>query len=345
MGRFVETPAQSISGPRMAVTRRTVLAGLATAGLAPAAFAQGTEIRIAHAFGEAVLPAIPTRVVSLGFTTHDTVLALGTVPVATRYWFGDQPSGVWPWAVDRLGGAEPTVISGEVGAETIASLQPDLIVAIGSGISEAEYAVLSQIAPTLMQPPGQPVYGTPWDETTRIVARALGREAEAEAMIAATRERFAAARARHPDWQGRSAVSAYHFAGETGAFTRNDTRGQFLAELGFAPVPEIETLGSGTFFAALSPEDLSALDADLLVWISSTDAVPDLVALPMRRMLDAHREGREVFAGSLTAAALSFGSILSLPYALERMEPEIALALDGDPATVVGTAAEAGLVP
>lgn len=333
------------SGP--VLSRRTVLAVLAGAGAALAAphAAAAEEIRLEHAFGEAVLPGPATRVVSLGFTTHDTLLALGVKPVAVRYWFGDEPFGVWPWAREALGPAEPVVISGEVAMETVASLQPDLIVAIGSGISEAEYAILSSIAPTLMQAPGADVYGTPWDELARTLGRAVGRETLAEELIERTQGRFEAVRARHPDWAGRRAVAAYHFSGETGGFTSADTRGTFLRELGFAPSPEIDRLGEGSFYAALSPEDLSPLDVDLLVWVSSFDAVPDLVALPMRRLLSAHREGREVFAGSVTAAALSFGSILSLPFALDALEADIAAALDGDPATPVASSVAAGIAP
>jgi len=328
----------------LSITRRAVLGSIAAGLLVRPAMAAG-ELRFPHAFGEAVLPGPAKRVVSLGYTTHDALLALEVPPVALRYWFGDQPNGVWPWAQPFLNGATPTMISGEAGAETIAALQPDLIIGIGSGISEAEYAVLSQIAPTLMQEKGRGAYDTSWDELTRTLGRAVGKDALAEERIAATKKLFAEARARHPDWAGKRGVAAYHFGGDTGAFTSSDTRGRFISELGFAPMPEIEKLGAGNFYAGLSPEDLSPLDADLLLWVSSFDSAPDLVALEMRRMTKAHREGREVFAGSLTAAALSFGSVLSLPFALSQLEADIAAAMDGDPATKVASAVKAGVAP
>ncbi|WP_062016288.1 iron-siderophore ABC transporter substrate-binding protein [Aureimonas sp. AU4] len=334
------TASRESPGP----TRRTVLGGLACALFARPAWAQA-EIRFRHVFGETVLAKPAVRIVSLGFTTQDPLLALGVQPVAVRAWFGDQPASIWPWAQPYLRGEAPAVIAGEVAMETVASLRPDLIVAIGSGITQDEYAILSQIAPTLMQPPGAATYALPWDETTRLLGRALGRDALAEERIAETRRLFAEARARHPDWEGRSAAAAYHFGGETGAFTAEDTRGRFLSELGFQIPQEIERLGGGHFYAGLSPEDLSPLDADLLVWVSSLDAAPDLAALPMRRLLGAHREGREVFAGALTAGALSFGSVLSLPFALAQLEGDMALALDGDPATAVPSAVRAGLAP
>jgi iron complex transport system substrate-binding protein len=328
----------------LSITRRAALGTIAAGLLVRPAAAEG-EIRFKHVFGEAVLPGPAKRIVSLGYTTHDTLLALDVPPVALRYWFGDQPNGVWPWAQSHLAGTTPVIISGEAGAETIAALQPDLIIGIGSGISEAEYGVLSQIAPTLMQSEGRGTYDTSWDELARLLGRAVGKDALAEELIAGTKQRFADARARHPDWAGKRGVAVYHFGGDTGAFTSSDTRGRFIAELGFAPMPEVEKLGGGNFYASLSPEDLSPVDADLLIWISSYDSAPDLVALAMRRMLKAHREGREVFAGSLTAAALSFGSVLSLPYALEQLEADIAQAMDGDPATQVASAVKAGLAP
>lgn len=321
-------------------------AGLALPPLAAPARAQGGEIRFEHAFGTTILEKPATRVVSIGYNTQDALLALGTPPVGIREWFGARPYAVWPWAESYLGDAKPTVISGEVSIEIIASLQPDLIVGLGSGISKAEYEVLSQVAPVLMQPADNPAYGTRWDIQTEMYGRALGKVEKANELIAANKALFAAARERHPEWAGKTGVCAYNFNGETGAFIGSDTRATFMAELGFKLTPKLAgTKTTQGFYAPQSPEDLSALDADLLVWISSFDTVPDIVALPMRKTLKAHREGREVMAGSLLAGALSFGSILSLPFALKEMESDISLALDGDPATKVPSSVKAGLAP
>ncbi|WP_419899619.1 ABC transporter substrate-binding protein [Roseomonas sp. USHLN139] len=334
-------------GPRPdpAPGRRALLAGLAAAAIArPAAAA--TEIRLDDAFGGIVLTKIPERVVSLGFTTHDTLLALGVQPVAVRHWFGDAPGGIWPWAQPLLQRPAPVLLNGDVSVERVAELRPDLIVGIGSGITPEIHATLSKFAPVLMHERGQATYGTPWDSLARRLGQALGRAPEAEAAIAAARRSFAAARARHPGWAGRSAVAAYSFGGETGAFTRSDTRGRFLAELGLV-VPEAveQRRAPQGFYARLSPEDLSPLEADLLIWISASGQMAEIAALPLRRLLRAHREGREVVATALVSAALSFGSVLSLPFALEALEPELAAALDGDPATVVPSARATGIAP
>jgi iron complex transport system substrate-binding protein len=329
---------------RARITRRAAMAGLAASLAAPPVLAGG--IRFKHAYGETVLAQPARRVVSLGYNTQDTLLALGVPPVAIRYWYGNFPYGVWPWAQPYLGDAQPVMIAGEVSMEVVASLAPDLIVGVSSGIAPAEYAVLSRIAPVLMHDPAHPAYGTPWDDMTRTFGRALGKTDAAEALIAQAKQRFADARARHPDWPGRTAVAAYHWGGRTGAFIGADTRARFLAELGFRPTPAVESMsGPQGFYGDLSPEDLSPLDADVLVWISSFDAITDLLALPMRRTLRAHREGREVFAGPLLAGAMSFGSVLSLPFALSRLEEDIAAASDGAPGTPVASAKAVGLAP
>ncbi len=341
------------------LSRRQLLTGIATGLATPAllgtgilsttasqARAAGEGLLFTHEYGETVLEKPATRVVSLGFTTQDALLALGTPPVGIREWFGARPYAVWPWAESYLGDAKPTVISGEVSIEIVASLQPDLIIGVGSGISKAEYDVLSQVAPVLMQPADNPSYGTRWDVQTEMFGRALGKVDKASELIATNRALFAAVRERHPDWAGKTGVCAYNFNGETGAFIGSDTRATFMAELGFKPTEKLVDLKTAQgFYAPQSPEDLSALDADLLVWISSFDTVPDIVKLPMRKTLKAHKEGREVMAGSLIAGALSFGSVLSLPFALKELEGDIALALDGDPATRVPSSVKAGLAP
>ncbi|MFT4012609.1 MAG: ABC transporter substrate-binding protein [Paracoccus sp. (in: a-proteobacteria)] len=326
--------------------RRQVMLGAAASLLAAPALPAAEPLVFDHAYGRTVLPRPARRIVSLGGNTHDMLFALGIAPLALRWWWGPYPSGIWPWAEPYSGGARPVVIMGEVSMEIVAGLMPDLILGAGSGISREEYVLLSQIAPVVMQDARYSMYGSPWQVEARTIGRATGLDAQAEALIAGVEGRFAAARARHPDWAGKTAVAAWQGGGETGAFTHEDARARFLASLGFVPPPDIETRSYvDGFYTTFSPEDLSPIDADLLVWISSIEFAPDIIRLPMRQTLRALREGREVFCDQLLAGAMSFSSVLSLPFALERLEPELTLALDGDPATVVPSAREAGLVP
>jgi len=45
----------------------------------------------------------PRRIAVVGLTEQDTVLALGSKPIATTEWYGKQPHAVWPWARAALG--------------------------------------------------------------------------------------------------------------------------------------------------------------------------------------------------------------------------------------------------
>jgi len=130
-------------------------------------------------------------VVTLGLVDHDAGLALGVVPVALtagEYSTGN-PYGVWPWAQDRLGAATPQVLPDtEINFERVAALQPDLILAVYSGIGRSDFDTLSKIAPTVAQSGQWGDYQTPWSEMTRMIGAALGRSDQAEATIAAVEQ-------------------------------------------------------------------------------------------------------------------------------------------------------------
>ena len=112
---------------------------------------------VEHALGITEIPAEPTRVVTVGVTEQDAVLALGIAPVGVTEWYGDQPFATWPWAQDELGDAEPVVLSTTDGFEyeRIAALEPDLIIGTNAGLAEESYELLSAIAPTIAHPAGR----------------------------------------------------------------------------------------------------------------------------------------------------------------------------------------------
>src|SRR5215217_5585485 len=117
---------------------RPSAAGEGTTRTEPAAV---FPVTVEHRFGSRTIPAAPERIAVVGLTEQDAVLALGHVAIATTEWYGDQPSAVWPWAQDRLGGAKPTVLDATDGFqfERIAELKPDLIVGTNSGMDRADY--------------------------------------------------------------------------------------------------------------------------------------------------------------------------------------------------------------
>lgn len=313
----------------------------ATSPSEPAVPADGFPLTIEHKFGRTEIPAAPQRVVSVGFNDHDTLLALGTTPVGVRDWYGDYPSATWPWARDELADAQPEVLdSSAIDFEAVAALQPDLIAGVFSGMTQEDYDLLSQIAPTVAQPAAYNDFGTPWREVTRIYGRALGVEERAEAVVAEVDARLAQARDDNPVFDEATAAVVFFAEGQLGAYASQDLRSRLLADLGFRVPPEIDdAAGEGGFFAPLSLEQAELVDGDVLVWITATRAELDAVRdLPVRATLDVQREGREVFLPFELNGAMSFSSPLSIPYLLDGLVPELQAAVDGDPATPVPSA-------
>jgi iron complex transport system substrate-binding protein len=156
----------------------------------PAPAADGFPLSVEHSKGTTQIPAAPQRIVTVGFSDQDPVLAVGYRPVGVTDWYGDHPYATWPWALDELGDAQPTVLNRgaftgtpDYRYEEIAALQPDLIIGLYTSMDDTQYRTLSQIAPTVGPPAGYPEWGAPWQEYTRAAGRALGRADRAEELI------------------------------------------------------------------------------------------------------------------------------------------------------------------
>ncbi len=74
-------------------------ASSAVAGAAADAF----PVSIENKYGTTEITKAPERVVVVGLTEQDALLALGVVPVATTKWFAENPGEIFSWAKDKLG--------------------------------------------------------------------------------------------------------------------------------------------------------------------------------------------------------------------------------------------------
>lgn len=185
-------------------------------------------------------------------------------------WFGEKPYATWSWAQEELADAEPEVLPPtELNFEQIAGLEPDLIVGVSSGMTGQEYDTLSEIAPTLPQSGEFVDFGVPWQEQTRAIGRALGREDRAGKLVSDLESRFASARDEHPEFEGASGV-VVGLTVEDDSYTPSpygpqDVRGRFMSSLGFRIPEEIADLAGDSFFVDLSRERLELIDTDALV--------------------------------------------------------------------------------
>jgi iron complex transport system substrate-binding protein len=158
---------------------------VAPAGEASGEASAGFPLTLEHKYGSTTIEAVPERIVTVGLLEQDPLLALGVTPVGTTEWFGGYPGSIWPWAQPLLGDTVPTSVGDAtaVDAERIAALDPDVILALYSGLTQEQYDQLSGIAPTVAQPAEYVDYGIPWQELTRTVGAIVGKAAEADALV------------------------------------------------------------------------------------------------------------------------------------------------------------------
>ena len=297
---------------------------------------------IAHKYGETTVEKAPTRVVCVGLTEQDALLALGIVPVGVTKWFGDAPSFIFPWAVDKLGDAElPEVLEDTNGVEIekIAALRPDLIIGQYAGLTQKDFDLLSKIAPTVAQPEGYADFGAPWEEMAMNIATAVGQPARMEEIVGDVKQQVADAAAAHPEFQGKTAMCVTPYEGLF-IYGPEDPRSRLLVDLGFAFPTETFGGEQEEFGESLSAERTSDLDkVDVVVWL-------DLGTEPaVKKVFDqtaTAAEGRWIDISEADGdyyVSHSFVTPLSIPYLLERYVPQLAAAADGDPSTVPPEAA------
>lgn len=304
-------------------------------------------VSIANKFGTTDIPAKPERIVTVGFHEQDWLYAMGIAPIAVREWYAGYDFATWPWADDarKAANAEPTVLgSGDLNMEAIALLNPDLIIATWSGITKEQYGLLSQIAPTLAQSGDYADYGMPFDEETRMIAKAVGQVSAGERIISTINDKITAIAAAHPEWPNSTAAVTFFYEGQPGAYFSYDPRAALVGRLGIN-VTDIDKLGdpSTDFYVTVSPENLDKIDSDALIWLGATapDTEATVKALPLYPQMNATVKGGQIWStDGVFEGAFSFASPLSIPFALDAMVPQLELALDGDPATV-----PTGIVP
>lgn len=291
-------------------------------------------VTITHKYGATTLAKAPERVVVIGYNEQDIYFALGVKPVAVRYWYGDAPHAIFPWAVDEAAGAEPELLEmpfGELNLEAIVNLKPDLISGLYSGITAEEYEQLSLIAPTIAQSADYIEFGIPWQYATQTIGDALGKGEEAAGLVANVEGQFTKAQEANPAFVGKTMAVAYaNGDGTYGFYTAQDARARFFTNLGFEIPAELTEIAGESFYANLSQEKLTLLDQDVLLFLGLQfleGGRETITNDPLLNQLAAVKEGRVVFVPLEVDDALQFGSVLSLEYALAGILPELQAAV------------------
>ncbi|GHA36862.1 periplasmic binding protein [Devosia pacifica] len=299
---------------------------LGATSLSGAALAQDSFPKeVESALGTAEISEQPERVVTWGWSTQDVVIDLGIVPVGMPFFaYGGGEDGVLPWteqAIADLGAEMPTILpnSGEPPIEAIAALEPDVIIAPYSGITEEEYAALSQIAPVVAYP--ESAWFATWQQVVEMTGKALGLTEEADELIAETEAFMQQQAAQYPALQE---VTFVNFIdrddGQVSVRTAEDPRTRLLVDLGMEPIeqaPSASSFGS-TYAYGLSYENFDELDADVLVsFFDNPEDAEAFFARPYIQLAPqvqsnalARLEGEEItmaVSGAITPMSLRYG--------------------------------------
>jgi iron complex transport system substrate-binding protein len=290
-------------------------------------------VTIESALGDAVIESAPEKVVTIGWGSADTAIALGTTPVGVEAatWGGDEDL-YFPWvrdAIEDRGDDLPTTFNvyPEIDVEAILELTPDLILAPQSGISEDEFATLSEIAPVVAYP--DTAWRTTWDEQIEIIGKALGKTDEAADLIDGITNDIADAAAEHPEFKDVS--FAYVYTAEPGAlalYQAGDPRVDLISGLGLKmdeTVAEVP-LTDGSFSSTVGLERADLLDnVDVLfTWFNDEENQKLIEEQPLFAQIPAFQSGAYVpSVDNQLGMASSMITPLTVPWALDKYIPMI----------------------
>jgi iron complex transport system substrate-binding protein len=287
-------------------------------------------VTIEHLWGSTTVESEPDRIVTLGVTDADVVLALGKTPIAlTGFAFFE--TGLGPWAQPLVEGDQPQLLKGEPNLELIASLRPDLIIGVSAGFEEPVYEQLAKIAPTLVRPAGTAAYQVPRTDATEMIAAALGQPERGEALAAETDDLFDEAVADHPEFAGKTAAVVLPYDGKYGVYTPRDARGQVMTQLGFELPPALAALDTeNKFFIEISQEQVGLLDADVLVMLADAPQTRTFVDNDqILQGLPVVEDGRMIILDTATRGSITYNTVISVPYTMEHLLPQLEEALAG----------------
>jgi len=300
-------------------------------------------VTVSHRFGDTTIPARPQRILALGQTDCDPLIALGVTPIAIGSFLDSWYNPVFPWNEDGLSEKPEEVRFYDLEFEKIAALQPDLITMISGGITKKDYETLSQIAPVVGPPVGYQDSAVPYGAHTLLIGQAVGREDEARAAVEALDEQFRQVRDDHPEWAGLTAVHAEAYTGAYYVLGEQAPRTTFLTSVGFAAAPEISEIVGDDYSKEISAEELDLIgDLDMVVWTTDEGAIPDVQANPVVSRLQSVQDGNAIWLSYASTDtffwAMDWATVLSAPYALEKGVPLIEAALAGESPTAEDSA-------
>ncbi|MYV95815.1 iron-siderophore ABC transporter substrate-binding protein [Streptomyces sp. SID1034] len=229
---------------------------------------QGGSRVVKTAMGDVRVTSRPERVVVLDTAELDSAITLGVRPVGATH--ADVTSGFLDYLPeDRLAGIKDVGAMMNPGLESIAALQPDLI--LTSKVRHGDkYGDLSKIAPTVMTEST----GYTWKQNFQVHAEALGRLPEAARATTeyGSRVRELTARLGGPAKAAALKVNVVRFVegADIRIYGRQNYIATVLADVGLGR-PAVVDRAKGGFAYEVSPERIDLAAADVIFYATYGD--------------------------------------------------------------------------
>ncbi|MFF8958257.1 iron-siderophore ABC transporter substrate-binding protein [Streptomyces sp. NPDC014894] len=290
-------------------------------------------VSIKSALGTAEIKEQPKRIVTLGQGSTETAIALGHTPVGIEsYPWGSDKTGYLPWvheAVTKKGEKLPKQFTGgeELDTEAILELDPDLILAPWSGVTQKQYDILKDIAPTVAYP--DLPWSTNWDQQIEIVSKALGKADQAPKLIGTIEKQLADAGKTRPQYKDLKFSYIYNTGpGTLGVFKPEEQRVKMVSSLGLTVDPVVNGFKEtkGTDSALIGLENAGKLkDSDLIfTFYSDEKNREEIEKQPLYASIPAVKKGAVVVGdNNAFVTASSIINPLTVPWTIDRYLPLI----------------------
>ena len=286
-------------------------------------------ITVSHIYGETVIESKPQRVVSIAWENSAAPLALGVTPVGVseaNYGLVTEHK-IHPWtdeAFQSLGVDSPHVFNDTDGFdfEAISDAEPDLILAVNSGMTQEEYDTLSEIAPTVAYP--EKPWQVSWRDSALIASKAIGMEEEGKKLVEDTEKLIAEKAAEYPALAGKKAIFCWISPDDLSTFSiylPGDSRADYLNDFGLELPDSIRELAQTTsdFYINVSRENADQLsDVEMIVVYGNAANLETIQADALMNQIPAIKNGAVAFIDDTSALAGGASpSVLSIPYNID----------------------------
>lgn len=284
-------------------------------------------VTIDHVFGSTEIDEVPERIVSLDPQWTDVLLSMGVTPVGSITSTQIDERGTFPWQGDQLDDSEPIDYTGSIPLESVAALQPDLVLGTYVFTDKAAYEQLAGQFDVIAAPTDEQVQK--WEDLTTLTGQFLGEPDKAEEVIADVNADVAKVADELPGLDGKTIAFANYYPDGNQLVVLSDPddgANVLFSELGLGLAPGVVALGDGANGRVeLSLEQISALDGDILLALTNGTDTAEIVGWDA---LPAVEAGTAQVLDLAEAWALNTPSPLSIPWGIEEIRPTLEAAAE-----------------